>query len=936
MSNRDFREEFYRRLLERRPQDRARYQQRLAESETPENEVFIPGAPQRPDRNEVLETIVSEERPVLFVDRDDFDAGDAEIIGDEAKDLVRQLEAKRAKVQPLLPLIGRIDVLNFPNTPFLGTGWFVDTDIVVTNRHVASLVARNDGRRFAFQRGVGGAPFEASLCTAHERDDLSPTPRVFAVREVLYIEPDSGPNDIAFLRVGRSPEGAMPPFVPIASGDSVDGDLVAVIGYPARATKKNIPDQGLMRRLYRDRFDVKRIAPGYAWGVASGAAMHDCTTLGGNSGSIVLDLKTGEAVGLHFSGLYKEANYAVPASTLKAYVTRKRWNQPPEIESRPSLRTATTTGNGPVRPKATPSAPTSAPVSAPAVTSATFTIPLSITVSVGAPTLSGAATSVSAGALAAPAPVVAPAEAVRGFWGARPEGVIGARVGYYDDADRIGDRPFVSASVAPSRLDEVRARGPREHAGYPIEYRAAEVDEQVAARPSLEAIDIIAYDDDARTSEDFSFDTVSEPMSVILHVGPEYSWDVLREFLSTGRELVSAMYEFHGPHIKDALEARLTAGGSLRLIVDNATFVKPKDVPDGEFDRVSVFDDWATRFGGRFDRVVAPEGKTGLIANSYHIKVTVREDDVFWLSSGNWKKGSSQPVITEEQRAESGSVDLPGNREWHVVIKSPTLAKRFRSHIRQDLARAAELGAGPVPKSLMTADDESVEVPIEEAVVLERAAPSRILAPKRIERRVRVTPLLTPDQDGAVYSEAVLSLIRTARRSLLFQIPYIGTPSNPDVDRGYIDALLEALADRLANLEDGRVILRGGRSGGKDFSSPRHVAWWLKSKGVDVANRLRVIDDTHTKGMVVDGRRALVGSHNWSQLGVTLNRDASLLFDDKDIASYYADAFEIDWDRALPVRATRFVRPVRESVGGAASPAVAYRSTSLADLGSDD
>ena len=29
---------------------------------------------------------------------------------------------------------------------------------------------------------------------------------------------------------------------------------------------------------------------------------HDCTTLGGNSGSVVLDLTTGEAVGLHFAG----------------------------------------------------------------------------------------------------------------------------------------------------------------------------------------------------------------------------------------------------------------------------------------------------------------------------------------------------------------------------------------------------------------------------------------------------------------------------------------------------------------------------------------------------------------------------------------------------------------------------------------------------------
>ncbi len=50
--------------------------------------------------------------------------------------------------------------------------------------------------------------------------------------------------------------------------------------------------------------------------------------------------------------------------------------------------------------------------------------------------------------------------------------------------------------------------------------------------------------------------------------------------------------------------------------------------------------------------------------------------------------------------------------------------------------------------------------------------------------------------------------------------------------------------------------------------------------------------------MIVDGQRVLIGSHNWSGGGVTLNRDASLIFDDAEIAEYYREAFEIDWARA--------------------------------------
>lgn len=57
--------------------------------------------------------------------------------------------------------------------------------------------------------------------------------------------------------------------------------------------------------------------------------------------------------------------------------------------------------------------------------------------------------------------------------------------------------------------------------------------------------------------------------------------------------------------------------------------------------------------------------------------------------------------------------------------------------------------------------------------------------------------------------------------------------------------------------------------------------------------------------MIADGQRVLIGSHNWSKDGMTLNRDASLLFEDFEIADYYRQSFEIDWIRAGPVRIRR-------------------------------
>jgi V8-like Glu-specific endopeptidase len=43
---------------------------------------------------------------------------------------------------------------------------------------------------------------------------------------------------------------------------------------------------------------------------------HDSSTLGGNSGSCVVDLETHQVIGLHFRGKYLESNTAVVLSKL--------------------------------------------------------------------------------------------------------------------------------------------------------------------------------------------------------------------------------------------------------------------------------------------------------------------------------------------------------------------------------------------------------------------------------------------------------------------------------------------------------------------------------------------------------------------------------------------------------------------------------------------
>ena len=208
--------------------------------------------------------------------------------------------------------VGRIEVTGLPGFPFVGTGWLVDKNIVVTNRHVARAFAERAGRRFIFKQASSNKPMTAAIDFLEESG--RPTQLEFPIVEILHIEDEPGP-DFALLRVeSRSGRHTLADPIRLARSRVKREQQVAVIGYPARDSR--VPDAQLMQSIFGNVYDKKRLAPGQITKLRNDVVFHDCSTLGGNSGSVVLDLATGEAVGLHFAGRFLEANYAVPGRLL--------------------------------------------------------------------------------------------------------------------------------------------------------------------------------------------------------------------------------------------------------------------------------------------------------------------------------------------------------------------------------------------------------------------------------------------------------------------------------------------------------------------------------------------------------------------------------------------------------------------------------------------
>ena len=317
------------------------------------------------DRLEFMqETIVLRTgRPVLAVVDDE-----AQLVFSDPESNVwksRLLDAA-AHLMSAARAVGRIEVEGH-DLAWLGTGWLVRPDVVVTNRHVAAEFGRNDGTSFVFKQGNGGSQMNASIDFLEEIGRTNE--RTFRLNRILHIEDADGP-DLAFVQV--SPTGEHSLAAPIRlSTHSEDNEMVAVIGYPARDSR--IPDQQLMDEIFGNVYDKKRLAPGQLTGADSTSVRHDCSTLGGNSGSVVLSLETGEAVGLHFAGRFLRTNFAVPGTVVGERLEKVlsgRTRPGPVHQSIPDHPEPTTH-----QPQAVPSPETKF----------SFVVPLRVTVEVGTP-----------------------------------------------------------------------------------------------------------------------------------------------------------------------------------------------------------------------------------------------------------------------------------------------------------------------------------------------------------------------------------------------------------------------------------------------------------------------------------------------------------------------------------------------------------------------
>ncbi len=304
----------------------------------------------------------------------------------------------KARIRKAIPSIGRIELPHHPTLPYGGTGFIVGRNLLMTNRHVAEIFSSGLGvRNLIFRAGQGAA-------IDFLRENGNPQSYQVAVREIAMIHPYW---DMALLRVEGLDAAHAPLELSLQHPEDLAGRDIAVIGYPAFDPRN---DAGVQNTVFGGVYYVKRLQPGKLNGRASidsfgnnvSAATHDSSTLGGNSGSAVLDVTSGQIVGLHFAGIYLESNYAVPtaelardgrvvdaglnfqpSATAEAGVWKQSWDATEPTEA--SVSPVPAVSNAPaVVPNPAGGGPSVHAATLTAGDGSTWTIPIEISVRVGA------------------------------------------------------------------------------------------------------------------------------------------------------------------------------------------------------------------------------------------------------------------------------------------------------------------------------------------------------------------------------------------------------------------------------------------------------------------------------------------------------------------------------------------------------------------------
>ncbi|MBN1860826.1 MAG: lamin tail domain-containing protein [Candidatus Thermoplasmatota archaeon] len=365
---------------------------------------------------------------------------------------------------------------------------------------------------------------------------------------------------------------------------------------------------------------------------------------------------------------------------------------------------------------------------------------------------------------------------------------------------------------------------------------------------------------------DFPLETVESSSEIIVFVSPDNSYEVLvKELRNAHCSIDINMYEFTNPFLYAELIDTLNRNVSVRLFMEGS--------PIGGIDEREKYILTSLSSNGAHVRFIVSDQEKHINARYRfnHAKYLIIDNETVIVESCNWAKTGVPKNPTY------------GNREWGLVIRDRQIARRYLQVFEEDW--------NPLRVDSIALDSMNMTSP--EGFFLSYEIPTGsytpVFFPKIISSSSRLAPVFSPDTS----EQAILDVLDAATTTIYVQQLYIYKDwgENPSpfvqhlVNKSQQGVLVQIILDYNPGHEDTTALLNETKQ-------------FLEANGVKVkfiSSDWSPFSTVHNKGVIIDNRTVLVSSINWNEQSVRKNREAGILLENQEAATYFAGVFLSDW-----------------------------------------
>ncbi len=364
-------------------------------------------------------------------------------------------------------------------------------------------------------------------------------------------------------------------------------------------------------------------------------------------------------------------------------------------------------------------------------------------------------------------------------------------------------------------------------------------------------------------------------------VSPDCSMEALLARIDNASVRIDLnVYEFTDIYLANALDDAMIRGVEVRILVDGSPV---GGMPDAEIEILS----YLANTGAGVHLMNPKEPKIESRYNFNHAKYLVIDDQTTMVMTENWKM-SGFPLL-----------GTGGNRGWGAIIHDVEVSGYYSKLFSQDWNPEWE--------------DVVVFEPLEVWELPPIYEVNRTVAPTfepflSTSTRSSVVPVVYPDMSLGP-DDPIMEMLAEAEDSILVEEFYIdlhwgqrGIDGKWEQVNPYLQAVVDAARRgcRVRILLDSTDYNIKFEDYNDNDDTVRYINSLAEKEGLDMEAKLvrsgsHIFTKIHAKGIIVDNSQTLVSSINWNQNSCTRNREVGIIIENKDMASYFTEVFQHDW-----------------------------------------